>query len=181
MPEVSGALTGYYNALPNEPNYGLAIGSLNIGALHFETRYNYEGRAALSGFVGWTFSGGKEITWSITPLAGAVTGSVSGFVPGLELSLAWKSFDFYTEAEYVVDRSDSNNNYAYAWSELGWKPLEWLRVGIVGQRTRVVNNDRDFQRGLLLQVFVGKVTVGAYAFNPGSTDHYATFALGLAF
>jgi hypothetical protein len=180
--EVTGSLTGYYNALPSQPNYGSAVGYVNVGALHLESRYNYEGRAALSGFVGWSFSGGKDVTWSITPLAGAVTGSVSGFVPGLEATLAYGPFDFYVEAEYVTDRKDSNNNYFYAWSELGWKPVEWLRVGLVGQRTRVVQNERDLQRGLLLQLIAGKFTLGAYAFNPTSAaDRYTTLALGVAF
>lgn len=180
-PEVAGSLTGYYNALPHQPDYSLAVGYVNVGALHLESRYNYESRAALSGFVGWTFSGGSDVKWSVTPLVGAVTGSLSAFAPGLESSVAYKSFDFYIEAEYVMDRKDSTSDYAYAWSELGWKPVEWLRVGIVAQRTHVVHNDRDLQRGLLLQAFAGKVTLGAYAFNPGTTDRYMTFALGLAF
>lgn len=177
----SGTLTGYYYALPDESNFGSAIASVNVGSLHLEGRYNYEGRASTSGFVGWNFGGGDVLNWSFTPIVGAVTGRVSGFVPGFEASVAYKSVDFYTEVEYVFDRNDANGNFAYAWSELGWKPAEWLRVGIVGQRTRVVHNDRDIQRGLLLQVFAGKVTFGAYAFNPDNGDRYTTLALAIGF
>ena len=102
-------------------------------------------------------------------------------VPGFEAAVSWKSFDFYIEAEYVFDREDSDASYAYAWSELGWTPVEWLRVGHVGQRTRVVDNDRNIQLGVLLQVLAGKATFSLYAFNPDNADRYATLAVGFAF
>lgn len=178
---LSGTITGYTYALPDQPNYGMAVGSVNVGSLHFEGRYNYEARASASAFVGWTFSGGKDVTWEVTPIVGSLFGRARGLVPGVEASVGYKSFDVYLEAEYVFDRNDSNDNYFYAWSELGWKPVEWLRVGIVGQRTRVVNNDRDLQRGLLLQVFAGKATISAYAFNPENSSRYTTVALGFDF
>lgn len=178
---LSGALTGYYSALPDQPNLGMAVGSVNIGALRFEGRYNYEARASASAFVGWKFAGGREIEWEITPIIGTLFGRARGLVPGFEAAVAYRSFDFYVEAEYVIDRQDADDSYAYAWSELGWRPVEWLRLGLVGQRTRVVNNDRDFQRGVLVQVFVGQTTLGAYAFNPDNADRYTTFSVGLAF
>ena len=178
---LSGSLTGYYSALPDQPNLGMAVGSVNVGALRFEGRYNYEARASASAFVGWKFQGGDEIAWDFTPLIGTLFGRVRGVVPGFEAAASWKSFDFYIEAEYVFDRQDSDANYAYAWSELGWTPVEWLRVGLVGQRTRVVNNDRTIQRGVLLQLFAGKATFSLYAFNPDDADRYATFSVGLAF
>lgn len=178
---VSGSLTGYYSALPDQPNLGMAVGSVNVGALRFEGRYNYEARASASAFVGWKFEGGDEIAWEVTPLIGTLFGRTRGVVPGFEAAVSWKSFDFYIEAEYVFDRDDSDASYAYAWSELGWTPVEWLRVGLVGQRSRVVDNDRTIQRGVLLQLLAGKATFSLYAFNPDNSDRYATLAVGLAF
>ena len=159
----------------------MAVGSVNVGALRFEGRYNYEARASASAFVGWKFEGGDAIAWEVTPLIGTLFGRTRGVVPGFEAAVSWKSFDFYIEAEYVFDRDDSDASYAYAWSELGWTPVEWLRVGLVGQRTRVVDNDRTIQRGVLLQVLAGKATFSLYAFNPDNSDRYATLAVGLAF
>ncbi|MGB3428078.1 MAG: hypothetical protein WBA53_07865 [Burkholderiaceae bacterium] len=178
---LSGTITGYYYALPDQPNYGMAVGSVNYGALHLEARYNYEARASTSAFVGWTFSGGKEVTWEVTPIIGTLFGRARGLVPGVEASAKYKSVDVYVEAEYVFDRQQSSDNYFYAWSELGWTPVQWLRVGLVGQRTRVVDNDRDFQRGVLMQVFAGKATISAYAFNPDISSRYTTVALGFDF
>jgi hypothetical protein len=178
---LSGSLTGYFSALPDQSNLGMAVGAVNVGALRLEARYNYEARASASAFIGWKFEGGDEVAWEVTPIIGALFGRARGVVPGFEAAVSWKSFDFYIEAEYVFDRQDSDANYAYAWSELGWTPVEWLRVGLVGQRTRVVASDRDIQRGVLLQVLAGKATFSIYAFNPDDADRYATFALGLAF
>jgi len=45
-------------------------------------------------------------------------------------------------------------------------PLEWLRFGLVGQRTRVYNSDRDIQRGGFAQLLFGKATLGFYVFIP---------------
>jgi hypothetical protein len=178
---LSGTITGYGYLLPDQPNYGMAVGSVNYGALHLEARYNYEARASTSAFVGWTFAGGKDFTWEVTPIIGTLFGRTHGLVPGVEAGVAYKAFDAYIEAEYVFDRQQSSGNYLYAWSELGWKPLAWLRVGVVGQRTRVVDNGRDLQRGVLLQVFAGKATVSAYAFNPDNSKRYATLAVGVDF
>ena len=178
---LSGSITGYAYLLPDQPNYGMAVGSVNYGALHLEARYNYEARASASAFVGWTFAGGTEVTWEVTPIIGTLFGRARGLVPGVEASVGYKSFDVYVEAEYVFDRQQSSDNYFYAWTELGWTPVEWLRVGLVGQRTRVVDNDRDLQRGVLLQVLAGKATISAYAFNPDNSSRYATVAVGFEF
>ena len=177
----SGNVTGYYYAMRDEPDFGVGVASLNRGPLHLEARYNYEVHDAGSVFVGWNLSGGESVTFQITPIIGALVGSARGVIPGFEASVAWRNLDAYIEAEYVQDTHNANDSYYYAWSELGWKPVEWLRLGIVGQRTRVVHTDRDLQRGLFAQVMVGKVTLSAYAFNPDSASRYAIDALGLQF
>ncbi len=45
------------------------------------------------------------------------------------------------------DKNEHSDSYIYAWSELGLRPVEWLRFGIAGQRTRLYGGERDFQRG----------------------------------
>ena len=88
----------------------------------------------------------------MTPLIGGAWGTTQAFVPGLEVSLAWKRLDFYSEAEYVRDSHDQTASYLYSWNELGFRPVEWLRVGIVGQRTRAYGNDLNIQRGPFAQL-----------------------------
>jgi len=178
---LSGSVTGFYYAMRDQSDFGVGVAALNRGALHLEGRYNYEARESGSAVVGWNFSGGDQLTFAITPIVGALFGSTHGVIPGVEVSVAYGPFDAYIEAEYVYDSHDQSNNYYYAWSELGWKPADWLRLGLVGQRTRVVQTERDFQRGIFAQVILGKATLSAYAFNPDTGSRYAIIALGVQF
>jgi len=179
---LSGSITGYYYAMRDEPDFGVGVASLNRGPLHLEGRYNYEAHNAGSVFVGWNFSGGDTVTFAITPIIGALFGSTHGVIPGVEASVAYGRFDAYIEAEYVYDRQNHSDSYYYAWSELGWKPAEWLRLGLAGQRTRVVQTtERDLQLGVFAQLMLGKATLSAYAFNPDTGSRYAIIALGIQF
>ena len=94
--------------------------------------------------------------------------------------MAWRSLDVYVEAEYV-HTSESADRYVYAWSELGFRPVEWLRIGVAGQRTRAYGGDREFQRGPFVQGTWGPVTLGGYWFNPGSADQVFVGSIGATF
>ena len=179
--ETSFAVTGYYYAMRDQPDFGVGVASLDRGALHLEGRYNYEARDAASVFVGWKFAAGDAVTFEVTPIMGGLFGAARGVVPGFEASIAWHTFDAYVEAEYVYDLEQSSDSYYYSWSELGWKPVEWLRTGFVGQRTRTVDDGRDFQRGVFAQLIFDKATVGIYAFNPDSGSRYVIVSAGVHF
>ncbi len=175
------ALTAYPTIVRGGENYTSAIAVADRGPLHFEGRVNYESIGARSAFVGWTFSGGDEITWELTPLAGGAWGTTQAFVPGLEASVAWEWLDFYVEAEYVRDSHARSDSYLYAWSELGVRPVEWLRIGVAGQRTRLYGGDRDIQRGPFVQLTLDRVTVGGFWFNPGTGDQIFVGTIGVTF
>ena len=180
QPSWEFGLTAYPTIVRNSGNYTSWIGVADRGPLHLEARVNYESVGARSAFVGWTFSGGEEFTWELTPLAGGAWGSTDAFVPGLEASLGWGRFDFYIEAEYVRP-SDKENRYLYAWSEVGFRPVEWLRAGLVAQRTRAYGGDRDIQRGPFAQLTWRRFTLGGFWFNPGSSDQVVVVSIGAAF
>jgi hypothetical protein len=175
------AITAYPTIVRNGENYTSAIVIADRGPLHLEARYNYESVGARSAFVGWTFSAGEAVTWKLTPLLGGAWGTTQAFVPGLEASLAWRRLDFYLEAEYVLDNGERNDSYLYAWSELGFRPVEWLRIGLAAQRTRAYGGDRELQRGPLAQVTWGNVTFGGFWFNPGSRDQVFVGSIGATF
>jgi hypothetical protein len=178
---TSVAATGYWYAMRDQPDFGVGVAALNRGPLHLEARYNYEARDSGSLFVGWKFAGGEDLTFEVTPIIGGLFGAARGVVPGFEASVAYKEVDLYIEAEYVRDLDDSSASYTYAWSELGWRPLPWLRLGLAGQRTRMIDTGLDFQRGVFGQVSVGKATLGIYAFNPDAGSRYAIVSLGVQF
>ena len=182
-PTWSYAATGMYYSLPDQSDFLLAVAMAERGPLHLEARYNYEALDAGSLYVGWKFSGGKSLTYDLTPIIGAVFGAKQGLAPGFEASVVYGITDFYTEAEYMYDTNANEDSFTYAWSELGFTPLEWLRFGLVGQRTRVYNSDRDIQRGGFAQLITPhKVTLGLYVFNPDdSNNRFAIFSLAAKF
>jgi hypothetical protein len=171
--------TGYWNVPRGEDSFASGIVTADHDALHFEARANYEAIHAQSAFVGYSFSWGKEVTLDLRPIVGGVAGTARGPIAGVEATVATGPFDYYIEAEHVNDRV--GGSYNYAWTELGWRPAEWVRVGFVGQHTRVYGGDRETQRGGLLQFTKGKFTLSGYWFNPGSSDQVAIAALGFSF
>lgn len=176
------AATGYFYALDDQSDYLSVVATANRGALHLEARYNYEALDSGSLFAGWTFAGGDALSYEFTPILGVVFGAKQGVAPGFEASVAYGIVDFYTEAEYVHDIEVRDDSYTYAWSELGFSPLTWLRFGIVGQRSRAYESDREIQRGGFAQFTFGKLTLGTYVFNPDdSADQFVIFSLGAAF
>jgi hypothetical protein len=174
-------ITAYPTQVRGGDNTTSAIAVADRGSLHLEARYGYEAKDSRSAFAGWTLSGGETVTWELTPLLGGAWGTVQAFVPGVEASLAWGRFDFYTEVEFVRDSRESAASYSYAWSELGYRPREWLRLGAVGQRTRAYGGARETQRGPFLQVSLGRATLGAFWFNPGSSDQVFVASIGATF
>jgi hypothetical protein len=175
------ALTAYPTNVRGGESYTSAIGAADRGPLHLEARYNYESIGARSAYVGWTFSGGDALTWEVTPLIGGAWGTTEAIVPAVEASVAWQRLDFYIEAEYVRDHHDQHDSYLYAWSELGFRPIEPLRLGLAAQRTRTYGGNRDIQRGPFVQVTWRRVTIGAFWFNPGSSEQVFVASIGAAF
>jgi hypothetical protein len=180
-PQWEVAATGYWNAPRGGDGFASGILAADRGALHLEARANYEALHAQSAFVGWTFSTGEPVRLELTPIVGGVTGARHGPVAGLEASVAAGRFDWYAEAEYVREGGGGEPSYTYVWSELAFRPVEWLRGGLVTQRTRLYGGDREVQHGPFLQASHGKVTLGAYWFSPGSSGQVAIVSLGVAF
>ena len=174
-------ITAYPTVVRGGDNYTSAIAVADRGPLHLEARYNYESVGARSAFVGWTFSGGETLTWELTPLLGGAWGTTQAFVPAVEGSLSWRQFDFYLEGEYVRDTKEQTSSYWYAWSELGFRPAEWVRLGVAAQRTRAYGGERDIQRGPFVQFTWRTITVGGFWFNPGSSEQVFVGSIGVTF
>jgi hypothetical protein len=165
--------TGYYYFVPDAGNNTLTlIGYLDYKSVHMEPRYNYEGQNTGSLFAGYKFQAEGKLSLALTPMLGIVFGSLKGFAPGVELELSFKSFDFYTENEYVIDQDGSQYNYFYTWTELGYSPFEKFRAGISAQRTRLYETGLDIQRGVFAEYSFWKLTAGVHYFNPFTSDYF---------
>jgi hypothetical protein len=166
---------------PDDENYLQPTVVAERGALHLEGRYNYEDRRSVSAFIGWNFEFGKTVTLQVTPMFGGVGGDTDGIIPALEVNLAWRRLEVYSEGEYVIDLDQRTNRFLYNWSEVSVWAAKSLRGGLVTQRTRAYRTPRDIQRGLLVGVTVSKVEAVFYVFNPGSTDYFFVASVSVQF
>jgi hypothetical protein len=169
---------GYF--YPDGSAYLQPTAAVDHGWLHLEGRYNDEALQTASLWLGWNFAWGEKLTFTMTPMVGAVFGKLNGVAPGLEWALAWGPLELYSDSEVVIDFADVEQSYFYAWSELSIRPLEWLRAGLALQRTRVHAEPRAVSWGPVIGFSVWKVEVDTYWFNPGQTDaQYWAVSVGL--
>jgi hypothetical protein len=171
----------YGYIVPESKDYGNPNFSADHGWLHLEARYNYEALDTASLWGGYNFSTGADLVFEVTPMVGGVFGDLTGIAPGFNLSLSYKNFVLSSQSEYFIDTADSENNYAYTWSELTYSPWAWLRAGLVTQRTRAYKSELDIQRGFLVGVTYRKVDFTTYVFNLGWTDPTVVLAMGYSF
>jgi hypothetical protein len=176
--ELSG--TVLYSDPPGSEDRLTPILYADRGPLHLELRYNYEDLETVALFAGWTFSLGEELAADLTPMLGAVAGDTDGIAPALEADLAWRRLAWYTEAEYLFDLDDSDDDFFYAWSTLTYGVTDWLSAGLVTERSKLVDTDYSLQRGLALEFTRASLGFSLYAYNIGSDDFYAVVGLGYA-
>ncbi len=174
----SAAASVYF--VPPDGDFLLPTVSADRGSLHLESRYNYEELDTASVWGGWTFGGGRAFEWEITPIAGVVFGDLDGVAVGYEGSLKWRSLELYSESEFVFDTAGSEGNFLYNWTELTVAPAEWIRLGLVAQRTRLYESSREVNPGLLVGFSYHSAAATVYVLNPDD-DPTVIVSLGLEF
>jgi hypothetical protein len=167
--------------LPHAEDYVSPTFSADHGRFHFEARYNYEALRTGSLWVGFNIKAGKALEFALTPMVSGVFGKLNGIAPGFNLSLSYRRISFFSQNEYVFDLAGSSGHFFYAWNELAYSPLEWLRAGMAAQRTRAYQTDLSVQRGPFASIIVKKMTFGTYVFNLGWTDPTVVVTFNIGF
>ncbi len=175
------SVSAYTYIVPDSREYVQPTVTADRDWLHLEARYNYEALDTGSAWIGYNFSGGDKLTYELTPMLGAVFGDLTGVAPGYKGSLGWWKLELYSEGEYVIDTGNSSDSFFYNWSEFTLAPVDWFRFGLVTQRTRLYQTDRDIQRGVLLGLSLKHVNFTGYVFNPDEAQPTFVIAVGLAF
>jgi hypothetical protein len=165
-PDWSFSASAYTYLVPDSRDYVQPTITGDRGWLHLEARYNYEDRETASVWVGYNYSVGEKVKLNLTPMAGGVFGNTTGIAPALRASLNWWRLVLYGEGEYVFNTRERADSFFYLWSELTVSPADWVRVGLVAQRTRVYESERDISRGFLVGLNYKKVEVAGHMFNP---------------
>jgi hypothetical protein len=167
--------------VPGESAFLQPTLTIDRGGLHLEGRYNYEARDTGSAWVGWNFSFGEELTFGLTPMVGAVFGGMRGVAPGLTLTLEWGPLALWSQSEYVFDLGDPSRSFFYEWTEVSITGPDWLRVGMVLQRTRAFQTTTEVQGGPLVGLSFWKLSATAYLFAPGQDDQFVVLSLAGSF
>ncbi len=173
--------SAYTYFVPDANDFVSPVVKADRGWLHLEARYNYEGFRTASVWFGYNVSAGEKLVLDFTAMAGAVMGDTAGVAPGYRFTLGYGKLELSSEGEYVFDSRDSAASFFYNWSELSFAPAEWVRAGVVVQRTRLYGEDRDIQRGILVGFSYRKAWATAYLFNPDVDKPTFVLALGLGF
>jgi hypothetical protein len=155
----------------------LPIYQANKDWLHLEARYNYEDLNTFSAWIGYNFTGGNKLEYTITPMLGGAVGNTNGIAPGLEFSLSLSSFELYSEMEYLFDLQSSDYNFFYNWTDLYFYPLDWLWLGLSAQQTKEYQIDLEPEWGFLLGGGYRWFELTGYMFNLGSDDLYGVITL----
>src|SRR5262245_14017999 len=173
--------TTYAYFVPDDQNYVSAILTGDRNWLHLEGRYNYEDIDTGSAWLGYNFSFGEKLVLDLTPMFGGVFGNLNGVAPGTEVTLSYRKLEIYTENEYVFDLEDSTQNFFYTWTEATYSPLDWLRLGLIIQRTLAYQTDLDVQRGFLVGFSYKRVQITTYVFDLGWDKPTVAVAAGFDF
>jgi len=172
-------IDGY--VLPDQDGYASPTFAADRDWLHLEARYNYENLRTGSLWFGYNFSAGKKVVLSVTPMIGGVFGRTTGVAPGCEASLSYKKIELSISNEFVIDTGDKAGNFYYSWPQLTYSPLEWLRLGLVAQRTKAYHDSLDTQRGFFVGISHKRIEFTTYIFNVGWTDPTAVLEVGFSF
>ncbi len=175
------SVSAYTYIVPDDREYVQPTITADRDWLHLEARYNYENLDTGSAWIGYNFSGGKKLAWEFTPMLGGVFGDTTGIAPGYKGSLSWWKLELYSEGEYLFDTGISSDSFFYNWSELTLAPVDWFRFGLVAQRTRLYQTDRDIQRGVLVGFSLKHVDLTGYVLNPDESKPTFIIAVGLTF
>ena len=167
--------------MPDFREYVQPTFTADRGWLHLETRYNYENLDTGSMWVGYNFSGGEKLEWKVTPMLGGVFGEITGIAPGYKLSFAYWKFELFSESEFVFDTGNSEGSFFYNWSELSVSPVDWFRIGLVGQRTHAYQTNVEIQRGLLVGFTYKRAAFTTYVFNLDQGKPTWVFSVGVSF
>ena len=141
-----------------------------------EMRYNYEEAQTISFYGGKTFSGGRAITYNITPLGGFATGRFTGVSFAGNAEMDWKNFYVSSQSQYSKALKKDNIDFFFSWSEMGYNISPNVFAGLSMQYTRQLGK-AETEPGFMAGINFKSVSVPFYVFNPFNSGCY--FVLGL--
>lgn len=189
MPKLLLTLTGSLNLLFcfAQKNYGVSQDyyiyhnstSVVVPLVYYETknhwytsaRYNYEEDQTFSWQIGKNFSREGNVSYSVIPLAGFLTGKFNGLSICMQTEIEAGKFCLFTEPEYCLQWNKSSENFFYNWSELSFQLSRFLYAGPALQ-TKMKQGVLFTEAGFLVGINVKKFELPFYFFKPSPGGGY---------
>ena len=151
--------------------------------LHLEMRFDYEDFYTVSVFAGYKWENDTAANIQITaiPMAGIATGRTNGFLPGLELNIAYKSYTLYSENEYMLNFQGYKNDYFYSWTQFNRDVLKNVKAGVLAQSLRWYKTNFAIQRGIYAEYNKSLFTFDIYYFNLFTSSHFMMASASINF
>ena len=146
---------------------------------YMEGRYNYEALKTISLYAGKTFEKKSKLSYSATPVIGAVIGRFNGGSAGANSELDYKRLFFSSQCQYTFSTQDRTEDFFYSWSDLSYQMVNNIYSGISIQQTNLYKVKYKLEKGFFLKGIINKWTFPLYVFNPASNERY--YVLGLTY
>lgn len=155
-----------------------------VPVMQFETRYNwftavrynYEEQETFSALTGYSFHGGKDWDYRVTPVAGFSAGRFNGWSFGMNGEITKGIFYISTENQYSMSVDRNNDSFVYSWSEAGFDIFKHGLLGLSAQYYRN-GSEHSFAPGLLAGLRFSRVTLPVYFFNPFHAGRYLVIGI----
>ncbi len=175
-----GSFEQYYYMGPNTTFNMIPVFTQQLSGKRFvEFRYNYEDLKTASVFVGQTFDGEANLSYSLSPKAGFMVGGMNGGVVGLDVELSYKKFSLSSQPQYAFSLKNTRSNFIYSWTDIICGINGQLNAGISLQSTKLYNSPLTLERGLMIEPSFKKWSFPIYVFNPETGERY--FVIGINF
>lgn len=147
------------------------------GNWYVEGRYNYEALKTMSVYAGKVFEKKSALSFSASPVIGAVIGQFNGGSIGINNELDYKKLLFSSQLQYTFSIEDRTDNFFYSWSDLSYQAINNIYAGFSVQQTSIYRLQRKLEKGFFVKALVNKWTLPFYIFSPVSKERY--FVLGI--
>jgi len=144
---------------------------------YIEGRYNFEALNTMSVYAGKTFEKKAAVSYSVSPVIGAVMGRYKGGSLGVNGDADYKKYSFSSQLQYTFSIKDKTEDFLYSWSDLSYQAFDNISAGFSVQQTNVYKEQCKLEKGIFVKASFNRWTIPLYVFSPAAKERY--FVLGL--
>ncbi len=144
---------------------------------YIEGRYNYEALNTMSVYAGKTFGKKAAISYSASPVIGAVIGRFNGGSIGVNSEADYKKYFFSSQLQYTFSIKNKTENFLYNWSDFSYRALSNIYAGFSVQQINLYKERCKLEKGFFVKASFNNWAIPLYIFSPSSKERY--FVLGL--